>query len=288
MKPIFETIRFFDSSPLRILRHRVPSFAFPWHFHPEFELTLILRGEGKRFVGDHTERFSEGDLVLVGKNVPHVWLSDEIVEEAPPGREVETIVVHFSDELFGESLLTMPEFERVARLLHKSQRGIKIRGKTRHLITDSLLELENMQGIERFLKFIALLDLIEEKGRYKILCQRDETGIVDSNRSKRLRRVDEYLMQNYYRDISVADVASVANMNTSAFCRYFKGQTQKTFSQYLNELRISYACKLLINDNFSIARICYECGFNSLSYFNRQFKLITKKTPKMYRAEFKL
>ena len=286
MRPIFQTIRFYGSTGLNVTRHVLPGFYFPWHLHPEYELTYIVEGQsGKRFVGDHVESYENGEIVLLGKNVPHVWLSDR--NETDKGG-VESIVVQFRETILSPHLLESKEFERAASVLEESARGLKLVGKTRTEIGERILNLEAAAGLRRFTGLIEILDHIGKTGEYELLSSNREDYQDENAKPERIRRVDEFLMQNYQSSITVSDAAAVAHMNTSAFCRYFKKQTQTTFSRYLTELRISFACKLLISGDYPISRVCFESGFNSLSYFNRRFREIVKLTPRQYRAEFQV
>lgn len=284
MKPILEKIQFTEQRFLKINRFTLPYFDIPLHFHPEYELTLITESSGNRFVGDHVERFESGDLVLMGSGIPHVWLNDRIYYENQAGLQASALVLLFSDRLFPEAMLKMNECQKVARLLEKSKYGLKITGRAKEKVIQQMLALERAEGVYRITGLIELLDLIESTDAYQRLCASGNSADNSSELiDRRLQRVTTYLVNNYHQDISLVDLAGLINMNKSAFCRYFKAQTGKTFTRYLNEMRIRYACKLLMDANFSISQVCYECGFNNLSYFNRQFKLLMKQTPKVYR-----
>lgn len=287
MKPILEKISFELPTALRTLKYRQRCFNMPWHFHPEYELTLITEGYGKRFIGDHVEPFAAGDLVFIGSGVPHVWINDSKFHEPDTTLNVGALVVQFSAALLNTEMLSMHEFTNIRRLLQKSARGIKILLPARDEVANRLEAMHNTQGIRRFSILMETLDYIEHKNNYHLLSATANSYPSTPDTNEKLQRVTRYLVNNYHRPLSLEEIAKEANMNVSAFCRFFKTHTRKTFSQYLNDLRVGYACKLLQDENLSISQICYECGFNNLSYFNRQFKRVTRQTPREYRSAFR-
>ncbi len=250
-----------------------------WHFHEEYELTLIEKSHGSRMVGDHIERFAAGDLVLIGKNLPHTWRNDEGTNGVS-----QALVIHFLENFLGNTFLELPEMYKVKRLLERSSRGLKVTKATAKSAAATIRSMENTSGAERILQLLQLLRLLSESDHLEELSSEGFTNSIHYADSDRLKRVYEYIMNNFQEDVSLSKAAMVANMSPTGFSRYFKTRTRKSYTQFVIELKIGYACKLLINEKMTITEVCYESGFQNLSNFNQQFKAITKLTPKKYQV----
>jgi len=283
MQPIFlKVIPAADAS--FDIRHEVaPQFGSPWHFHPEFELTLVLKSAGLRFVGDSIERFAEGDLVLIGPNLPHYWRNDPIRDQKQS--EAEAIILRFSESCLGTEFFNLPEMQEVQSLLQKAKRGIKIGGTTRKQAVTRLKRILRQTGFARIIEFLSLLDELAAATEIQRLTSPAFALSPDPAESERMNKVYAYLMEHYTQPIRLEDVAAVANMNATAFCRYLLKRTGKTLIGLVNEIRVGYACKLLLAGQPDITEICYSCGFQNLSNFNRCFKKITGVTPSDYRRQ---
>lgn len=256
-----------------------------WHNHSELEFLHVLNGSGTRFIGDSIESFSSGDLVLVGSNLPHVWRSDKIYYEGVPEIQAELILTQFTKDFAGKDFFSLPEMISVQELLEDSNQGLQILGKTRENVSERLVKLVAMDGGEKLLEFIQILNYISKTKEYRKL---SSIGFVDSYQSKgsnRINKVHDFIMNNFMEDITLKEAADIANMNETAFCRYFKTTTLKTFTQFLNEVRIGYACRLLLHEDLNISGIGYECGFKNISYFNRVFKNSLGITPQQYQRK---
>ncbi len=259
------------------------SFNYPYHFHPELELTLILHGAGKRFVGDSIEDFSAGDLVLLGKNLPHCWL-----DYGKNPEEVKAVVIQFSEDCFGKDFFKLPEMERCQRLLVKASKGIFFHSGVGH-IRGKMAALPSLSNVH---KLVSLIDILNDlaalrPANSKVLSKIDYAFRSESSLFTRINKVYDFVYQNFKGEIRLDELADLVHMNVSAFCHYFKKSTGKTFSQFVNEIRIGYACKLLIETDFTVAQVCFECGYNGLSNFNKVFKAITLYSPLNYRKEFR-
>lgn len=266
------------------IRHEVaPYFCNPWHFHPEYELTLILKSAGVRFVGDNIERFAEGELTLVGPNLPHYWRNDPSFYQRRAPAGAEAIILRFSESCLGEDFFTRPEMHDIRHLLHKANRGVKIEGAGRDAVTARLKATLHLNGFRRMLEFLALLYEAATNSKHRLLASRGFSLAPDPAESERVNRVFAYLIENFTRPVHLKEVAAVAHMNDTAFCRYFRQHTGKTLIGLINEMRIGYACKLLAERELNISEICYACGFQNLSNFNRLFKTFTRLTPTEYR-----
>jgi len=263
-----------------------PHFTFPWHFHPEFELVYIMKSFGKRFVADHVEDFSEGDLVLLGSNLPHFWKNDEIFFNNDPRYMVNAIVIHFSPDFFGHQIEDYPEFYQIRKLLNLASRGISFSRQVSDQMSPRLKKLLKLKGLERTLFFLKILDKLALTDDFKLLAGETYRSDLYDWSSNRLDKVMHLINSNYRETIKLETVAGNIGMNPSAFSRYFREKTGKSFTGFVLEMRIGYACKLLIEGNHSISQICFESGFNNLSNFNRCFKRLTALTPVRYRDQF--
>ncbi|RYF98793.1 MAG: AraC family transcriptional regulator, partial [Chitinophagaceae bacterium] len=227
------------------------------------------------------QHFEEGDLVLLGSNFPHVLQENKEFARNNPGRDVFGLIIQFTEDFLGTDFLNKPELKSIDTMLKKSHRAIRFRRSSVNKVAGTL---SNMHKLSEPKKLIALLDVLhtlsEEKG-FEYLTSKDY-NFETSYDEDRMRSINEYVYQHFTDHITVKEIATVANMTETSFCRYFKSRTLKHFSRFLNEVRISYACKLLSNTNYSITEVCFESGFNALSYFTRQFKKITGYTPQEF------
>lgn len=262
-----------------------PYYPTPWHYHPEYELVLVVKSTGQRIVGDRTENFEDGDLVFLGPNLPHAYKNDAIYYKGIPSLRAEAIVIHFREDFLGKDFFHLPEMIPVNQLLDKAKFGLKINGKTRAAITEYMHEMLSESGHKRIIKLLAILELLSVTNEYEPLASPGFIQKYTASGTERITRVHEYIIINFRKDISLTDIAEVACMSVPSFCRFFKSCTRKSFSQYLNEIRIGYACKLLVEDKYYISKICYESGFNNMSNFNLQFKKITGMSPLQYKKK---
>ncbi len=263
-----------------------PHFTFPWHFHPEYELVYVIKSFGKRFVGDHIDDFSDGDLVLLGSNLPHFWKNDDVFFQGDPQYKVNAIVIHFPADFFKQQIENYPEFLKIKELLQRSARGIRFHEPIAKSVGKKLEKLLKSKGLERTLDFVKILDKLARTKDYKILSSGNYNAELQNLSSSRIDKVLHIINSNYREDLKLETVANHAGMNKTAFCRFFKEKTGKSFSEFLIEMRIGYACKLLIEAQLSVSQICFESGFNNLSNFNRQFKKQTLFTPVHYKNQF--
>lgn len=263
-----------------------PYFNPKWHFHPEFQISYIAEGRGTRFVGDHVQTFEEGDLTLTGPNLPHLWRSDEVYFEKDSKLKTRGLVIYFDHELLSNSLLEKEEFYNVNKLVENCVRGMEFLGETRKRINKMMLEIVNEKGFRRIIKLFEIIDLLANSEDYNLLASPGYSNVFKGEDVEKMRMVYEYTMSHFKSKIALEEIAGMLNMTTTSFCRYFKPRANKTFSRFVNEIRVGHARKLLLEDNFNISQISYECGFVTLSNFNRQFKAITKMSPHEYRKLF--
>jgi AraC-like DNA-binding protein/quercetin dioxygenase-like cupin family protein len=254
----------------------VPSFEFKWHYHPEYELTYILKGNGYRVVGNSHEQFSEGDLVLLGSNLPHTWCG-----KLDDGAPSEALVIQFSKE-FIEPFLKLNESRSIEKLLELSHRGICC--DTNQLLVDQIHTLTNTSGLDSVLSLLSILDQLS-KGISRPLTTENYHGIITKQFESRVNKVCTHLQQHFHEAITLKQVSDLVFMSESNFCKFFKKATNTTFSDYLNDLRINEACHLLLSSEENISKIAHDCGFESLSYFNRVFLKKKQLTPSGFRNQ---
>jgi AraC-like DNA-binding protein len=254
----------------------VPSFEFKWHYHPEYELTYILKGNGYRVVGNSHEQFSEGDLVLLGSNLPHTWCG-----KLDDGAPSEALVIQFSKD-FIEPFLKLNESRSIEKLLELSHRGICC--DTNQLLVDQIYTLTNTSGLDSVLSLLSILDQLS-KGISRPLTTENYHGIITKQFESRVNKVCTHLQHYFHEAITLKQVSDLVFMSESNFCKFFKKATNTTFSDYLNDLRINEACHLLLSSEDKISKIAHDCGFESLSYFNRVFLKKKQLTPSGFRNQ---
>ncbi|WP_394991276.1 helix-turn-helix domain-containing protein [Emticicia sp.] len=281
MKAFFEKIPAIEETTFLARRIVIPYFDAPLHYHPEYELTLIIKGNGKRFVGDSIENFEVGDLVLLGSNLPHFWRSDKsFYENEEPISEA--IVIQFSTDFVKNILEKLPECRSIVTMLNLSKAGIKFSETFKPLFAKIIEEKETK-------RLIALIDLLENLSQtidYQLLASEHFNIKPDDAENERMRKILEFTLDNFQNEISIHAIAEIAHLTVPSFCRYFKSRTRKTYVDYLNEIRLSHARKLLINSELGISQVGLECGFRNLSHFHRIFKNQVGVTPLAYRRSF--
>ena len=286
MQPVFQKIETNINHSFYVEQARFQYFPNPLQFHPEIEILYVIHGSGTRFVGDSVDRFSSGELVMIGQNVPHLWYSDKKYRQENSNLFSEVIFILFKTEIFGEQFWNLPESKSILKLIQLSQRGIKLTGKTRIEVSSLMRSISSSVGFNRIILLLSILERIALQKDYQILASPIVQNTINESDSERLHKVYKYLINNFQQEITLEKVASIASLSTPSFCRYFKKRTNKTFIHLLNEIRISNACRLLGEEDFPVARICYICGYTNVSYFIKQFKSTTGLTPLSYKKKY--
>jgi AraC-like DNA-binding protein len=258
-------------------------FPAPWHYHSHYEFVLVNKSFGRRMVGDHIGYFKENDLVFMGSLLPHVWVNDPIYLKGEANEEADAVVIHFNEDFLGKDFMNIPEMERFKKVLKLSERGLAIKHKTRLEINKLMRRMPEMSGLQRLSALMQIFDIMALSTDYDVLASPKFIQNFHYDSSERFKRVTEYILHNFDRDISLPEIASIASMGVTAFCNFFKEQYRVTFVEYLTMVRLGHACKLLSERNQNIVEIAYECGYNNLANFNRQFKKFKKMTPSDYR-----
>jgi AraC-like DNA-binding protein len=282
MLPGLEKVEANINHSFHINHLKVDCFPSLRHFHPEVEILLVVQGTGTRYVGDSIEPFGPGDLVMIGPNVSHEWCS----EKRPYTAMSEAIYILFNTEMMGSEFWNLPESKIILKIIQQSERGIRLTGKTRDEVEFLMKRIDTSYGFSRITLLMTILEMIAFNGEYQYLATPVVQNTINERDSERLNKVYKYVLDNLQQEIKLATAASIANLSKPAFCRYFKKRANKTFVRFLNEVRVGQACRLLVNENHSIAEICYRCGYNNISYFVRQFRAITGFTPLGYRKKF--
>lgn len=263
-----------------------PYFDPNWHFHAEYQLFVVLRGTGTRFVGDNISPFEVGDTVLTGPNLPHLWRSDQAYFDQPRAEATRGVVVYFRENLLGDSFWQSHESQPLRRLLELSRRGIEVTSPLRERMADRLQHMLTMGGLPQVLALLDVLHQLAESEQWQPIASLGYVPVLRPADTERLNRVQAYMFQHYKSKLSLSEAANIAHMSPSAFSRYFQQRTHKKFSQFVSELRIGHACKLLQQSSGSIAEVAFASGFSTLSNFNKQFRAITGKTPREYRQAY--
>jgi len=262
-----------------VRRNRFPNFLKIRHYHPELELVYIAESTGTRFVGDHIEKFEPGELVLLGKNLPHMWLNDKNYFQSNSKLMADALCIHFKEDFTGKPFLELAGTEPLTELFKNARRGIRFINLN-FPAGEMMLELAGEKDeFQRLLKLLELLHQLAKHPQIKLL---SSEGYLERKLDEQSDKTHEFIFKNFTKQILLSEVAAIARMNPSAFSRYFKRIHRKTFSRYLIEIRIGYACKLLIENKINVSSACYESGFNNISNFNKQFRNVMNMSPSQY------
>tara|TARA_R110001592_G_scaffold123108_3_gene330622 strand:- start:395 stop:1282 length:888 start_codon:yes stop_codon:yes gene_type:complete len=270
--------RSISASTISVKENNYANFLKIWHYHPELELVTIVKSTGTRFIGDSIKKFQPKDVILIGKNLPHMWLNDAKYFQKDSKLMAQATSIHFKEDFLGDTFLNLSEMKPIATLFKKATQGVYFKNVSTSLLKE-IIQLNTESEFNKIHKMIGILHQLALHKDLKVLVS---SGYVSSLKLEELKlsnNVIAYIFKNFNQDITLNSVSEIANMNPSAFSRSFKRVHQKTFSKYVNEIRVGYACKLLQENELNVAAIAYESGFNNLSNFNRQFKLIKKLAP---------
>lgn len=280
-KPILEKISPQFGSSIYIVNHKANNIEKTpfWHFHPEIELVYVNKGQGKRHIGNHISYFNNSQLVLIGANLAHNGFTDRLTKF---GSET---LIQFKPDFLGKDFFYLPEMQSINKLINRSKNGLLFGIETKKKIGKKIKKLHNKSDFKRVLGLLEILDTLSKASDYTILNSNGfnfDYGPIDS---KKIDVIYKFVNDNFEQHIALETIATKVNMTVPAFCRYLKKVSGKTFTKIVNEYRIVHATKLLTESEISITEICYECGFNNFSHFNKQFQIITGKTPSVYRKE---
>lgn len=280
MKPELEKIvEGYESSFVAktVKRANRPLLTQAWHYHPEIEICYTRKSSGQRFVGNKIAPYEIGDLVMLGSFLPHGFTTSQ---------ESDQIVIQFNEHFMGKTFLEKPEMRKILELIHRAKMGIQFHGKTQKKAAQKIIGILNKQGSIKLIKLLQLLSILAISDEYEIICSKNYSTTLNMDQLSRVKTIFEFIENNYRTDISIPEVARSLNLSESAFYKFIRKHTKKKFTQIVNEYRINHATKLLIETELTISQICYQCGYNNLSYFNRKFREITEIRPHEFRAKY--
>lgn len=280
MKAVFEQVKT-DYSEALLVRHiTMQEFDAPFHFHPEYELTLIIKGEGQRFVGKQVDHFLEEDLVFLGSNLPHCWINQKIEN---PGIMAEAIVLQFNQDFLGKDFFSIPEFSEIRKFLEKSRAGLEIQGPEKPGIISGLFDMLQATPTRRILILLDILHTLSHAVNLKPIDILFADHFFKFSETNRFQKVFSYLITHYTEEIPLEKISRIAGLSPTSFCRYFKSITQQSFKDVLLEFRIKQSCHLLCTTDLTIKEIAFRSGFYDIPYFNRIFKNKKRISPNQYK-----
>ena len=267
-------------------RDIMPDVNNLWHYHSALELIYIKKGRGTQFIGDSIKNFSDGDVVLVGSNLPHYWRFDPEFFEQTTGESVDVYAIHFKEDFLGAAFIDLPETQELKKIIAQSKQGIKLEGISKTKIADLMPQIIEATGTMRIIKLLEVLTEIANCEEKNILVSLGFKPNFLENEKDRIQSIYNYTISNYKNKIELKEIAAVAKISPNSFCKFFKTKSRKTYTQFLNEIRVGQACKLLIENDLTVKEICYDCGFYNFTSFHKYFREITGKTPLKYQQAF--
>jgi AraC-like DNA-binding protein len=282
MKPFYQKLTTLPTQSVIFNNEEKPHFTVPWHFHPEIEILYVVKSSGICYVGDGIHRFTEGEISIIGENVPHWWKSDSKFLDPDNKLSIKALIIQFNKEIFHENFINLHEMSAIKALIEKSQRGIQFNGECRKMLGTQIQKIFRLKGVRRITELIILLDMMAKAEDYEYHTSLGYSKIINSYDFFRFNIIQEYIIRNFTKPIKLQDIAEKANICPTAFCRYFKQHTGRTFISFLNEIRVGYACKLMVEENLPVSLACSESGFNNLAHFNKLFKRIFNLSPTEY------
>ena len=281
MKTFIEKLPLEENTSFVAATHRTPQFEVPWHQHIEYELIAFTEGEGTSYIGNYVGGFATGDVFFLGSNLPHTFQknNEALITSA--------VVVHFKEDFWGKDFLQLPESRIIVELFETSLKGLQLKGTLCKQLYGMLLQLEHLKGFRRITCLCECLLLMAESNEFEAVSTQPIKQLNPKNK-ERIDAVFQYTITRFKEHIALPEIAGHAGMSVPAFCSYFKKSTKKTYVDFLNEVRIGHACKLLMDTAMGIEEICYDSGYNTLPNFNKQFLKVKKITPSQYRKIFRL
>lgn len=280
MKAYLEQLLIPEEEIFIIKRNQMPKFTAMRHYHRELEFKFMVSGIGKGYIGETIYEYQPNDLVLLGPNLPHHWVSGNHFEEK--GIMADCVYLQFKEDFIGDEFYKKTDLLHIGKMFQRSRQGIQFSGDTAKQAGKQILTLASLTGFEKLIGFLSVLHLLSTSFEYRLLTNISFTNLDNPNESDRLNKVYQYIIRNFKYDVSLEIAANQVNMSKSAFCQYFKKRTLKSFSDFVNEVRINHAIRQVLDKEMSISEACYESGFNNISYFNRKFKEIHKMSPKSF------
>ncbi|WP_429048943.1 AraC family transcriptional regulator [Chitinophaga sp. W3I9] len=262
-----------------------PYFSTEFHFHHECQLVYVVESAGRRIIGDNISYFESGELIFVGSGTPHVWHNEQKYFEGKDKLQARSLALYISPDLLVEHLSPFANTSTVKTWLKKAQRGIQFHGKAKAEILALMRQMLEQQDLLQTISFMTLMQKMMATKEYKLLAGTNYVNLYNDKDQSRMDDIFKYIFRHFKRDIPLSEIAAVAGINVHSFCRFFKSRTQKSFTHFVNELRIGYACRLLQEKEMSMVELSNKCGYRNTTHFNRFFKKIKGKTPREYKRE---
>lgn len=279
MKTAFEEIVPDVNSSFRLMINPKLNDFFFWHFHPEFELVYITGASGNRHVGEHISKYNDSDLVFIGSNIPHLNFDYGVKTD------YEKVVIHIRKDFLEEALISTPELNSINELFEKSKFGIAFGPETKAILDKRLKNIHYLQPFEQFLEILGLFQTMAKATDFELLHTKPIENQHNKREQDRIKNIYQFIDERFQQKININEVANLSNLSKAAFCRYFKKMTKLTFTEFINHYRVNQA-KILLISNKNVTETCFECGFESLSYFNRIFKKITSENPMAFKKKY--
>lgn len=287
MKPLYRKLPGKIESSFSVRHDVMPNYGNIWHYHSELELHYNIKGEGVRFIGDNIGNFASGELILLGENLPHAWRCREEYYQPNSELNIEAIVMHFLPTCLGKDILNLPEAYGIPRLFERAKSGMIITGDAKEKVIELMKQAIDATNLDRIIIMMSIMKHLAETSDFKPIV--NEISAFQQNTDlddKRLSNIYTYTLSNYKRDITLKEISALSNLSVTSFCRYFKLMTNKTYYDFLTEIRISHACRQLVENKLTTELICFNCGFNNISNFYRHFKKIKGVTPVEYKRKY--
>lgn len=257
-----------------------------WHYHPEIELVLIKRSSGTCLIGDYVGPFNDDDVYLFGSNLPHTFRHEKKHMQCTDEKIGESIVILFQQDLWGEYFINLPEVKLIYKVFEQAKLGLNLIGEARKEIAQIIEKMLVESPAKRFINLLSILEIIASSQEYTTISSYGFFQEQNRPDLSRINKIFEYTFNNFHNKVRVEEVAALITMGKHSFCRYFKAKTNKTYMDFLIEVRIGHACRLLIENELNVTEIGYACGYNNLSHFYHQFKAIIHKNPLEYRSYY--
>lgn len=286
MKPRLLKIQSPEIESFSARRDLTPTMNSIWHYHEELELVYFKEGEGTQFIGDNISRFRSGDIVLVGSNLPHYWRFDQDYFEAGE-RSADVYVIHFHSHFLGHRFLEVPENREIKKLISNAAQGLQIQSDEPNRIVELIIKtIESSHGKRLLTLLEVLFEISSPHVKLNSIASLGFKYNYLSEEQDQVQTIYNYVLSHFQKKISLHEIADIAAVSPNTFCKFFKSRCKKNFTDFVNEIRVGHACKLLIENKLRVNEVCFKSGFNNFASFHKCFKKVTGKSPLRYQKSF--